>query len=108
MAQFHVLTASLALMSQLKASVERIARRDADLARQLRRAASSVPLNISEGNMRTGRDRTHLFTVALGSVTEARTALDVAVAWGYVDAAALADAFATIDRVRAMLWRLTR
>jgi hypothetical protein len=37
-----------------------------------------------------------------------RAALEVAVAWGYVDAMSLAEVEALLDRVLAMLWRLTR
>ncbi len=35
-------------------------------------------------------------------------ALEVAVAWGYVEADEIVDAEAQLDRARALLWRLTR
>jgi four helix bundle protein len=82
-------------------------RRDRDLARQARRAATSVPLNLAEGNRRTGKDRTHLFRVAAGSADEVRAVLDVAEAWGYVPAKRLESARVYLDRVLAMTWRLT-
>jgi len=44
---------------------------------------------------------------AAGSAAEAGEALHVAVSWGYVDAGAASDALATLDRLRAVLWRLT-
>ena len=78
---------------------------DRSLADQLRRAASSVVLNIAEGNRRTGKDRLHFFRIAAGSAAEARAALEVARAWGMVGAAPVAEA--ELDRVLAMLWRLT-
>src|SRR3970040_840703 len=65
----------LDLISELAGVPERIAKRDGDLARQVTRAASSVPLNISEGNRRTGKDRIHLFRIAARSCSEVRTAL---------------------------------
>ncbi len=104
---FQVLEVALELVSALRAPVATIAARDADLARQLRRAASSIPLNIGEGNERRGGDRVHHFRVAAGSAAETATALHVAEAWGYARSEALAPALAACDRVRAMLWRLT-
>jgi four helix bundle protein len=105
---FQVLEVALELVAALRAPVAAIAVRDADLARQLRRAAASVPLNIGEGNQRRGGDRIHHFRIAAGSAAETTTALRVALAWGYTDAASLDSALLLCDRVRAMLWRLTR
>jgi len=45
--------------------------------------------------------------VAAGSAAEVDTALRLAVAWGYLDEADLATSFELLDRIRAMLWRLT-
>ena len=97
----------LELISELAGVPERIAKRDGDLARQLTRAASSVPLNISEGNRRTGKDRIHLFRIAAGSCSEVRTALEVAIRWRYIERSSVAGALALCDRLLAMLWRLT-
>jgi four helix bundle protein len=89
-------------------TVALVARRDRDLAEQLRRAATSVPSNISEGAQRTGKDRHHFYRVAAGSAAEVRTQLEVAWAWGYIDTAVIGTALALLDRVIAMLWKLTR
>ena len=105
---FHALDASLALITQLRAPHARIAAQDPDLARQLRRAAHSIALNVSEARERAGKDRAHLFRVAFGSAAETRTALEIAIAWSWVPAEDAADALATLDRLCAMLWRLTR
>ena len=104
---FDVYEVAVELVAALRAPVAAIAARDPDLARQLRRAASSVPLNISEGNERRGGDRLHHFRIAAGSAAETVAALRVATAWGYADGDALASALALCDRVKAMLWRLT-
>jgi hypothetical protein len=45
---------------------------------------------------------------ATGSANESRWALLVALAWGYVSAAQARPAAELLDRVVAMLWRLTR
>ena len=69
---------ALELVSLLQPVVTRIAREDKDLAAQLRRALPSVPQNLAEAMRRTGRDRAHLLTVALGSADEVRCLVDVA------------------------------
>ena len=63
-----------------------IQRRDIDLARQLRRAASSVVLNLAEGSGSFGGVRTQRYRTALGSARETMSCLRVAEAFGYVDA----------------------
>src|SRR5579863_10676987 len=76
--------------------------RDRDLARQLRRASSSVALNLSEGSGSSGGTRRERYKNALGSARETGACLDVAVALGYVANvdAGLLDA---LDKVRATL-----
>ena len=90
----------------LAPTLERLTALDAKLADQLRRAAQSIPLNITEANRRTGRDRCNRFRIALGSAAEVTSCLDAAVALGYAAAADHADAQALADRVRALTYRL--
>ncbi|HEY8040964.1 MAG TPA: four helix bundle protein [Polyangiaceae bacterium] len=66
--------------------VRAIERRDADLARQLRRAASSVTLNIAEGSGSFGGVRTARYRTALGSARETLSCLQTGEAFGYVEA----------------------
>ena len=104
----QVFDVSLELIRQLREPLATVLRRDPDLAQQLRRAAASVPLNISEGSRRQGRDRLHLWRVAAGSADEVVASLRVAEALGHLEAPAIAPALQSCDRVLAMLWRLTR
>lgn len=80
-----------------------IGRHDADLARQFRRAMSSVPLNVSEASAQRGARRNSHYSIALGSAREALSALRTAAAWGYVPepSAELSDRF---DKVMATLY----
>jgi four helix bundle protein len=71
------------------------------------RAAESIALNVSEGRKRAGLDRPDLFRRAAGSADELTTALRIARARGYITSADFAAVDALLDRIRAMLWRLT-
>lgn len=104
---FYAFDVALELIARLRQPLVVIASRDPDLAQQLRRAAASVPLNVSEGRRRSGRDRLHHFRVAAGSADEVVASLRVAEAWGHVDRAAIEPALAASDRVLALLWGLT-
>src|SRR5262245_58344756 len=72
--------------------VEIIVRRDRDLASQVRRALSSVALNIAEGFGSEAGNARLRFESARGSLYEANAGLRVAVAWGYVSAESAREA----------------
>ncbi|MCB9899631.1 MAG: four helix bundle protein [Planctomycetes bacterium] len=105
---FDALEVSLDVVASLRSLLQVLRTKDGDLYRQVRRAGSSIPLNIAEGGRRVGKDRKHLWRVALGSADEVRVALRTAVAWGDLDEARLVRPLALLDRVIAMLWKMTR
>ena len=105
--RFQAYEVALELAAALAPVLTSLARRDSSLASQLRRAAASVPLCLAEGARRNGKDRLHLYRVAAGSAAEVRAALAVVRAWSFATAAQLAAPEALLDRVLAMLWRLT-
>lgn len=70
-------------------------RRFLDLAELERRAATA------------GLDRIHCWRIAAGSAEEVRASLLVADAWGYVEPGLLAPSLALLDRISAMLYRMT-
>jgi four helix bundle protein len=74
----------------------KIAAKDRDLAGQLRRAASSILLNLAEGEGSSRGTRRTRFEAALGSARETLAALHVAKAWDYV---ATIEDDAVIDQV---------
>jgi four helix bundle protein len=92
----------LDVLSGLRPLIAAIEIHDRDLARQLRRAASSVALNVGEGSGSHGGTRRERYRNALGSARETGACLDVALALGYVEDidAGLLDA---LDKVRATL-----
>jgi len=96
----------LAVIVLLRGVLESIERRDSDLARQMRRAAASVALNISEGSGSRGKNRGARYSNALGSMRETRACLDVAVALGYI-AVVDAEVARQIDGICGSLYRLS-
>lgn len=105
--QWDVFDVSLELIRTLRGPLVRITTVDAALTTQIRRAASSVSLNLSEGRRRSGRDRIHAWRIAAGSAEEVRASLLVADAWGYAEPELLAPSLALLDRISAMLYRMT-
>ena len=86
---------------------ESIERRDADLARQMRRAAASVALNVGEGMGNTSGHKRQRYQTALGSAREVIACVDVAKAMRYVGAVDGA-ALDRMQHVVATLIRLVR
>ena len=74
----------LEFIGSLRPLLAQIERRDRDLGRQLRRASSSVALNLAEGMYSRGELRTARYHTALGSMRETHSCLEVARAFGYV------------------------
>ena len=66
-------------------TIQRIQERDADLGRQMRRAASSIALNVSEGSYSRGGNRRLRYHSALGSARETLACLEVAAVLGYAE-----------------------
>ena len=91
----------------LRPVIAQIEARDRDLARQLRRASSSIALNVSEGSGSRAGTRRERYCTALGSARETTSCLDVAEALGYLESidATLRD---RLDHVRATLVKIVK
>jgi len=74
----------LELVREVRPLILELERRDADLARQCRRALASAPLNVAEGSYSRGKNRTARYHTALGSLREAQACFEVAAALGYL------------------------
>ena len=97
----------IGVLGMLRGVLAQIERHDRDLGNQLRRAGSSVALNIAEGSGSHGGTRLARYRTALGSARETGACLDVAVALGYVEKVD-GQVLSQLDEVRAMLATMVR
>ncbi|MBN1443631.1 MAG: four helix bundle protein [Planctomycetes bacterium] len=104
---FLALETSLDLIRALRPAAAALRLRDANLHDQIRRAATSIALNLAEASGRCGKDRRHHFCIAAGSAEEVRAALRVASAWGELSEDSIATPLRLVDRLVGMLWKLT-
>jgi len=102
---FVALDVSYWLIEALSTIVPEIERQDRNLADQIRRAATSVSLNLAEGSCSLKGNRQKHFSIAHGSANEVKAGLCVAKAWGWIDGSD--HALGVLDRLLALLWRLT-
>jgi len=76
---------------------------------QLERAATSIPLNIAEGNVKSSpRDRRRYWEIALASTVECAAILDVLVARTIRSSADVSRGKDILERVVSMLVRLVQ
>jgi four helix bundle protein len=84
-----------------------IARQDADLSKQIKRAVSSLGLNAGEGLHARGGNRTLRLESAMNSGREVIFGLRIAGAAGYLEKACVAQHADAVDRIVATLYKLT-
>ena len=91
------------VVGELRPVMEQIERCDADLARQMRRAASSVALNTAEGMYSQGKNRGARYHNALGSMRETLSCIEVGVALGYLPRVEEG----LVDRIRKIIGKVS-
>lgn len=98
----------LSIVELAQPVVALISRKDKDLGAQLRRALSSIGLNLAEGlGNRAGNARLR-FETALGSLRESVAALRIGVAWGYVAQSAVAPVVESLQSLGGRVFGLGR
>ena len=78
------------------------------LTAQLRRAAVAIPSNISEGHQQGTRAYLRFVVIAMGSVAECETQLEIARRLNYAAEADLSDSMSIGNPLRRMLFGLRR
>ena len=105
--QLIVQQRALQAVGQLRVLLPQVRRQDRALFDQLRRAMNSVVLNLAEADGNDPGTARARFATACGSAKETRAALQLALAWGYLQAPHVADIERLLDEVCAMSWRLS-
>src|SRR5262249_46077168 len=82
---FDALEVAIQLCAALREPLAKLAQHDPVLAEQANRALKGIPLQLSEGRRRAGKDRMNRYRIADGSADELNTALRVAKACAYLD-----------------------
>lgn len=93
------------LVNELRPIVVAISQHDRNLADQMKRAATSVLLNLAEGQRRIAGNKRRAYEIAHGEAREVLGCLDCAAAWGYI--ANASGARALLDRLLGLCWGLT-
>ena len=96
---------AIELVRELRPIVDVIGRHDSNLADQMKRAATSVVLNLAEGQRRAAGNKRRAYEIAHGEAREVLGCLDCAAAWGYIDDASRVRA--QVDRLLGLCWGLT-
>ncbi len=102
----RVLRDTIQIIRELRPVIGRLKKRNAKLADQLERAATSSALNQGEGNAMRGGNRRKHFDIALGSTQEVRVALETAAALGYIPDEIVTRFDPRLDSICARLYRL--
>ena len=105
--QLHIYQTSLHMIRDVSPIIQQIAKHDVDLARQLRRSSTSIPLNINEGCYARGRNGVARLQTAAAEASESTAAIEVAQAAGYIGREAAEGVLDHLDHIRAVLWKLT-
>jgi len=99
---------ALEVITLARPLVEAVARKDRDLGSQLRRALSSVALNIAEASGNQAGNARLRYESARGSLYEARAALRVALAWGYVSEEGARSVLESMNELGGRVFGLAR
>ena len=100
-----VIDDALEAIELLRPLVDKIKAHDKSLAEQIRRAGSSVVLNLGEAAYSDPGNRRARLNTASGSANEARLGLRTAVAWGYLAPGDASRADEKLDAVLAKTYR---
>ena len=96
---------ALEVVERMKVVIGAVARRDRNLANQMKAATVSVISNLNEGARRRGKDRPALWRVSAGSAAEVQAQVQTAVIWDYI--AEQPVVLARLDRLLGVMWGLT-
>jgi four helix bundle protein len=108
MMRLRIYDTALEMVKGVSPIARRVERRDGDLARQMRRACTSVPLNIAEGEYSKGGNKRLRYYSAMASARETVAAIEVALAAEYITGEGTPEVMRKLDQIIATMWKLTQ
>jgi four helix bundle protein len=106
MMKLRIYEVALWILGEIARLIPLVQRRDPDLARQMKRASTSVVLNLAEGGHSRGGNQPARFQDAMASARETIGCLESCIALGYLKAEGLEKLLDQLDRVVATTWKL--
>ena len=106
--RYDVLEEAIGVVQLAKPLVAIIGRKDRDLASQVRRAVSSVTLNLGEAFGNAGGNSRLRFETARGSLYEAQVGIRTAIAWGHFGPEQCREILAAMEALGARVYGLAR
>ncbi len=104
--RFLALDLAIEVVGSVYELVEKAPPAASALVDQVRRSSVSIPLNLSEGAGRSGRDRVQHWRIAHASSKETTTAIQLLQAMGILNPQLATHTLAQLDRVNALTYRL--
>ena len=104
----EILEQVVALISLARPLVDAIQRKDRDLASQVRRALSSVGLNVAEAFGNASGNARLRFESARGSLYEAQAGIRIAISWGYFTPQQATPTLVALDVLGGRIYGLSR
>ena len=106
MMRLKIYDVALGIVKAIGGLLPLVQRQDPDLARQMRRASTSIVLNLGEGVHSRGRNQAARFQDAMASARETTSCLEVCIALSYLESKELERLLDQLDRVVATTWKL--
>lgn len=106
MMRLRIYDVALSIVAAIARLAPQVRRWDRDLARQMLKASTSIPLNLAEGVHSRGGNQGARFQDAMASARETTACLDTCIAAGYLEAEGLEELLDRLDHVVATIWKL--
>ena len=107
MQKLRIYDVALAMAGEAAVIGRRIERFDRDLARQVRRSSTAVPLNVAEGMCARGANKQARYQTAMAEANETVAAVQVAKVAGYLEEVDVTKLLDRLDHITAVMWKLT-
>ena len=107
MQKLEIYDVALLMVREVAAVGRQVERFDRDLARQMRRSSTAVPLNVAEGTYARGANKQARYQTAMAEASETFAAVEVAKTAGYLEDLDVAELLDRLDHIAAVMWKLT-